>query len=172
MAYATAIACLLAVSLLNQRGFETPISLDLHGRNPFAWMLLVSLAVLIALLSAQLRRHGHVIRPILLILVIPALIVIACTSPFSLLHGMVFHLLFVGSLLWFVFCTADVLDDFIGGVFFVIISLIGLLIISPLFGLGGMQKILIAYALGCIHIIQSRTAPATSVEVEYQRLNV
>ncbi len=157
---AVALVCLLGLTLFNGRGFRAPISLDLHDRNPFAWLLLISVAAVIVLLSVHLWARGHSIRPALLILAFPALLVVALTSPFSLIHGVVFQFLYIGSLLWFVFCTADVLEDFVAGVLFVVVSLIGLVIVAPVFDLGGMQKILIGYALVCTCLIQRRVGSA------------
>ncbi len=157
---AVAVVCLIFLTLFNGRGFGAPISLDLHDRNPFAWILLTSLAIVIVLLSVHLWKRGHSIRPALLILAFPALLVLALTSPFSRIHGVVFQFLYIGSLLWFVFFTADVLENFVAGALFIVVSLIGLVIIAPVFDLGGMQKILIGYALMCTCLIQRRAGSA------------
>ncbi len=105
-----AIGLALVLHRASGRSIGRPISFELAEGNLFAWLLLVAIIGIVAILCARLVAYGFILRTRLLALTLPTLIVIASTQPRSCLHEAAFMLLIAGTAIWFLVIAVEMGD--------------------------------------------------------------
>ncbi len=127
-----------------------PISWELQGGNPVAWLLMAGLCGVVGVFCRRLKQSGHSIRTAILLLDIVGLAIIAFTPPTSKIHEGTLEVVVVLTLIWFTIMALDYDCQVV-----VHLSALCVVLLLPLtfFSMGLMEKGLIMYSLVCCNLL-------------------